>query len=130
MNTDITSAIARRAAGRLADPFGHTIGDEVERELARDPLDRRPERILDPISLAALIVSLASFGWSVYRDIKKDRDAAKASRADMERRVAALLRQQDSVAAGRLPSGMTEAQQAIVIDAVAVEIVAAAPLEG
>jgi hypothetical protein len=130
MNDDITSAIARRTAVRLAGTFGRNIGDEVEHELARDPLDSRPERVLDPISLGALIVSLASFGWTVYRDLKKDREAAKTDRAAMERRVASLLRQEDGIAAGRLPPGLTEAQQSMVIDAVAVEIVASAPPEG
>ena len=81
MNDDIAARIARSAAGRLAGTFGHDLGDEVERELNKDPLDSRPERVLDPISLGALIVSLVSFGWTVYRDLKKDRDAAKADRA-------------------------------------------------
>ncbi len=130
MNDDIAARIARSAAGRLAGTFGHDLGDEVERELNKDPLDSRPERVLDPISLGALIVSLVSFGWTVYRDLKKDRDAAKADRAGMERRVAALLRQEDGIAAGRLPPGLTEAQQSMVIEAVAVEIVASAPPEG
>ncbi len=130
MNNDVTSGIARRAATRLAGPLGQTIGDAVERELARDPLDNRPERVLDPVSLGALIVSLASFGWTVYRDLKKDRDVAKANRADIERLVAARLWEEPGIAAGRLPPGMTETQQSLVIDAVAVEIVAAAPPEG
>jgi hypothetical protein len=37
-----------------------------------------PQRVIEPVSLAAFVVSLASFGWTVYRDLKKDRDAAKA----------------------------------------------------
>jgi hypothetical protein len=130
MNDAITSGIARRAAARLAGPLGHNFGDAVERELARDPLDDRPERVFDPISLGALIVSLASFGWTVYHDLKKDRDAAKANRADIEQLVAARLWEEPGIAAGHLPPGLTQATQALVIDAVAVEIVAAAPPEG
>ena len=34
--------------------------------------------------VAALIVSLASFGWTVYRDLKEDRDGAKAERPATE----------------------------------------------
>ena len=47
----------------------------------------------------------------------------------MERRVVAQPQQENGVAVGRLPPGMTEAQQSVVIDAIAVEIVAAAPPE-
>lgn len=130
MSDDIAAQIARRAADRLTGTFGRNLSDEVERELTKDPLDQQPQRVLDPVSLAALIVSLASFGWTVYRDIKKDREAAKkADRADMERSVAARLRDEPRIASGRVPSGWTDAQQAIVIEAIAVEIVAAAPPE-
>ncbi len=53
--------------------------------LAKDPLDRRPEHIVDSVSIAALIFTLASFGWTVYRDLTKDGDAAKANPAEMDR---------------------------------------------
>lgn len=98
MTNDIAARIAQRTADRLADKFGRNISDDVERELNRDPFDSRPQRVVDLVSLAALIVSLASFGWTVYHDLKKDREAAKADRAEMERRVATLLRQEDGVA--------------------------------
>jgi hypothetical protein len=119
--------IARRAASRLADRIEAKLPDQVEQILAADSLERGPERILDPISFAALIVSLASFGWTIYRDLKKDRAAALADRRAMERRIAGLLREEDGFAAGILPPGTTEEQQALVLEVVAAEIVAADP---
>src|SRR5438067_1047180 len=118
------AGIARRAADRLADDIDKGLRQDVDRELAKDPLEQRPERVFEPVSFAALIVSLASFGWTVYRDLKKDRDAAKADRSATEARLAALLREEDGFAAGRLPPDMTTAQQSMVVAAIAGEIVA------
>src|SRR4051812_23592310 len=92
--------IARRAADRLASSFGEELRDAVTREIAKDPLDSRTERLIDPVSLASLIVSLAAFGWTVYRDLKKDRDVAKLSRSAMEQRIADLLREEEDLAGG------------------------------
>ena len=125
-NTEV-AAIARRAADRLAEGVDKALRDDVERELAKDPLEERSKRLFDPISLGALIVSLASFGWTVYRDLKKDREGAKADRPTMEARVATLLREEDSFAAGRLPPGISAEQQSLVITTIAAEIVAADP---
>jgi hypothetical protein len=121
------AGIARRAADRLAGDIDKGLRQDVERELAKNPLEERPERIFEPVSFAALIVSLASFGWTVYRDLKKDREAAKADRSATEARLAALLREEDGFAAGRLPPDVTTAQQSLVIAAIAAEIVAADP---
>jgi hypothetical protein len=128
MNENTESAgVARRAADRLAPSLDPGLRAAVEQELARDPLDARPERVFEPISFAAFIVSLASFGWTVYRDLKSDRDAAKADRRETEAHLALLLREDESFAAGRLPPGMTTEQQSLILTAVAAEIVAADP---
>jgi hypothetical protein len=119
--------VARRAADRLAPSLDPGLRAGVEQELARDPLDTQQERVFEPISLAALIVSLASFGWTVYRDLKKDHDAAKADRRDTEARLARLLREDESFPEGRLPAGMTREQESLILSAVAAEIVAADP---
>jgi hypothetical protein len=119
--------IARRAADRLANDLDKGLRQDIERELAKDPLEQRPDRVFEPVSFAALIVSLASFGWTVYRDLKKDRDTARADRSATKARLAALLREEDHFAAGRLPPDMTAAQQSLVISAIAAEIVAADP---
>jgi hypothetical protein len=121
------AAIARRAAERLAKEIDQRLKQDVERELAPAPLKQRPERVYEPVSFAALIVSLASFAWTVYRDLKKDRDAAKADRAATEARLVALLREEPHFAAGSLPQGMTVEQQSLVVATVASEIVAADP---
>jgi hypothetical protein len=128
MNEDSEVAgIARRAADRLANDIEKGLRQDVDRELAKDPLEQQPERVFEPVSFAALIVSLASFGWTVYRDLKKDRDAAKADRSVTETHLAAQLREEDHFAAGRLPPDMTAAQQSLVIAAIAAEIVATDP---
>jgi hypothetical protein len=121
------AGIARRVADRLAEDVDILLRDDVERELVKDPLEKRPDRIFEPVSFAALIVSLASFGWTVYRDLKKDREAAKADRPATEARVADLLREEDGFAAGRLPAEITTEQQSLVITTIAAEIVAADP---
>jgi hypothetical protein len=43
----------------------------VEAALRARGLSRSPERYLDPISLGALIVSIASMAWTVYIDLRK-----------------------------------------------------------
>jgi hypothetical protein len=121
------AGVARRAADRLAETIDKGLRDDVDRELAKDPLEEQSKQFFDPISLGALIVSLASFGWTVYRDLKKDREAAKADRPAMESRVAALLLEEDGFAAGRLPPGITADQQSLMITPIAAEIVAADP---
>lgn len=56
--------IARRSATR---PVGIDPGlpDNVEQALAEDQLSRPAERLIDPISLGALVVSIVSLGWTV-----------------------------------------------------------------
>ena len=128
MNENVVCAdVARRAADRLAPSLDPGLSAAVEQELTRDPLDTRPERVFEPISFAAFIVSLASFGWTVYRDLKKDRDDAKVDRSETEARLALLLREDESFAAGQLPPSMTTAQQSLILRTIAAEIVAADP---
>ena len=127
-NADIAE-VARRAADNLAPSLDPKLCAAVEQELTRDPLDAPPERVIEPISLAALIVSLASFGWTVYRDLKKDHDAAKAKadRRETEASSAVLLREDESFTARRLPAGMTTEQETLILNAVAAEVIAADP---
>jgi hypothetical protein len=120
MNETIASAdVARRVADRLAPSLDPGLRVAVEQELVRDPLETPPQRVIEPVSLAAFVVSLASFGWTVYRDLKKDRDAAKADGRETEARLALLLREDESFAAGRTPGGMTSEQESLILSAVA-----------
>jgi hypothetical protein len=123
--SDDTDAVrtARRVAARLAADIDPGLPEQVERALAEDPLERPPERV-DPISLGALIVSIASFGWTVYRDLKKDRDAAREDPAARAKRLATRL-QEEGTDAIRLPAGLTAEQRSRIIGVVAEEIVAA-----
>jgi len=126
VGSDAETQIARRAAQRLAGDIDPTLPDQVEQELAKDPLEQSHERPLDPISLGGLIVSLVSLGWTIYRDLKKDREAAQ--KAAMMQRLADRLRE-DTRASGQLPRAserlleLNPQQQTLIIEAVAQEIV-------
>jgi len=64
---DYCATLARTVAGRLeTDRPGTAV--EVEAELHQP--GRRPAQYLEPISLGALIVSVASLAWTVYTDLK------------------------------------------------------------
>lgn len=110
--------IARRAAVRLAGEVDPDLPEQVEHALAKDPLGQAPERALDPVSLGSLLVSLVALGWTIHRDLKQDRDAARAEQ------LAARLREE---AVARLPAWLAEGQRALVVAVIAEEIAAAEP---
>ncbi|MGH4024170.1 MAG: hypothetical protein ACRDRV_06245 [Pseudonocardiaceae bacterium] len=76
MNEDIgsiTDAIghgARAAAQRLATHYGSGLPAEVEAALHAGGTTQRPQRYVDPISVAGLIVSVAALAWTVYQDLR------------------------------------------------------------
>src|SRR4051794_41937864 len=88
---------ARAAAQRLTAAYGLRLVPDVEAALYAAGSERRPEQYLDPISLAALIVAAAQFGWTVYQDHKKG--AAKPSREVIERRIRVELPERTDIAA-------------------------------
>ncbi|ALV34161.1 hypothetical protein [Streptomyces sp. CdTB01] len=61
---------ARAAAQRLAAPNDLDLTTDVEAALHTREATR-PDQYLDPISLGALIVSVASLAWTVYNDLRK-----------------------------------------------------------
>ena len=69
--TDPVGEGARRAAERLAGELGPGLAFEVEAELHARGMVRRSAQYVDPVSLASLVVSVASFAWTVYRDLRK-----------------------------------------------------------
>ena len=69
--TDPIAHSARAAALRLVAEHGPGLPADVEVALHTRGSIPRPERYLDPISLGALIVSIASLAWTVYTDLKK-----------------------------------------------------------
>ncbi|HZG06075.1 MAG TPA: hypothetical protein VE546_21270 [Streptomyces sp.] len=61
---------ARAAAQRLTTPHAPSLPADVEAALhARDGA-ARPDRYLDPVSLASLVVSVATLAWTVYNDLR------------------------------------------------------------
>ncbi|MFE6946293.1 hypothetical protein [Streptomyces chartreusis] len=63
---------ARSAAQRLVTPHNPHLATDVEAALHARQSDSRPDQYLDPISLGALIVSIATLAWTVYSDLKKE----------------------------------------------------------
>lgn len=66
--------IARLAASKLSQAMDPGLPQLVEAVLA-DPEAKRDARMYDAataISLASLLVSIAGFAWTVYKDLKKD----------------------------------------------------------
>lgn len=62
---------ARAAADRLAADHGLRLAADVEAALYERGANRSTDQYFDPVSLGALIVSVASLAWTVYRDLKK-----------------------------------------------------------
>jgi hypothetical protein len=69
--TDLVEVAARAAAVRLADDATPTLSADVERALASRDNPGPPGQYFDPISLGALIVSVAGLAWTVYKDLRK-----------------------------------------------------------
>lgn len=67
---DPVAGIARAAAHRLAADHGPSLSADVEVALQTRGGTEPPDRYLDPISLGALVVSIASLAWTVYTDLK------------------------------------------------------------
>jgi hypothetical protein len=79
--TEIDEAVgrvARAAAGRLAGEFGAELGEDVEVILRTGEFDRRSGQYFDPISLASLVVSVSSFAWTVYWNLRQKGSKPKA----------------------------------------------------
>lgn len=83
--------IARRSAQRLVEQYDETLPAQVEAQLKGEDI---PESFADPATIATLagaIVGVASFAWTVFKDIRKMlRESEKAespSQVVLERRV-------------------------------------------
>jgi len=115
------ASIARRTATLLAPEFGPELPHKVEQAFAEDPFEKNAERIVDPISVASLIVSLVALGWTIYHDSKGDREAARRDQHALAQRLATRL--QDGEDEIRGLTALTTEQKDRVIDVVAREIV-------
>jgi nitrogen fixation-related uncharacterized protein len=98
--TDPAADAARAAAAILAPDLGSHLPAEVEAALAARDIGQRPDRFLDPVSLAALIVAVATLAWTIYTD-QRDRHHADPPADAVARQVRITLRDQDTA----LPPG-------------------------
>ena len=97
--TDPAADAARSAAAILAPDLGPSLPAEVEAALAARDTSQRPDRFLDPVSLASLIVSIATLAWTIYND-QRTRTPDPPANA-VARQVRITLRDQDTA----LPPG-------------------------
>jgi hypothetical protein len=115
MIDDPAAAAARSAALILAPDLGQQLPVEVEAALAARAGDQRPERFFDPVSLGALIVSIATLAWTIYNDQRNRASEAKVQAPGEEsvaRQVRIALREQDTV----LPSGTERITEVVVTE--------------
>jgi hypothetical protein len=98
--TDPAADAARAAAAILAPDLGPSLPAEVEAALAARDTSQRPDRYLDPVSLAGLIVAIATLAWTIYND-QRDRHHADPPADSIARQVRITLRDQDTA----LPPG-------------------------
>jgi hypothetical protein len=66
--TDLAADAARSAAAILAPDLGLGLPAQVEAALAAADTRHRPDRYLDLVSLASLIVAIATLAWTIYQD--------------------------------------------------------------
>ena len=97
--TDPAADAARSAAVILAPDLGPNLPAEVEAALAARDTQQRPDRYLDPVSLAILIVAIATLAWTIYNDQRKH--TPEPPPESIARQVRITLRDQDTT----LPPG-------------------------
>lgn len=99
--TSPAAQVARRAAARLAHAAGRPLLiAEVDRELELRDSRRPPDRD-EPlsVSLAALLVSVASLAWQIYTDLKQQTKRPSPEVLSRRLRVELRLPQQAQLAA-------------------------------
>ena len=92
--TDPATDAARSAAAILAPDLGPNLPAEVEAALAARDTQHRPDRFFDPVSLASLIVAIATLAWTIYNDQRNH--APDPSASSIARQVSITLRDQDT----------------------------------
>jgi hypothetical protein len=76
---DPVGTSARATAEQLSPHYGPKLSIDVEVALQERENSSGSERFfVDPISLASLIVSIASFAWTVYNDLRKKKTEPSA----------------------------------------------------
>jgi hypothetical protein len=95
--TDPIASVARAAAQRLEAEAPPGLAIQVEAALAARESPSAPSQYVDPVSLAILIVSIASLAWTVYGDLRKR--TAKPAAEVVARTVRVTLRDRGEDAA-------------------------------
>ena len=108
--TDPAADAARAAAATLAPGLGADLPAQVEAALAARGQQQRPDQFLDPVSLASLIVSIATIAWTVYNDQRKHTRQPLPETIAREIRIA--LRQQDTA----LPDGTEHITDVVITE--------------
>jgi len=110
--TDPAADAARAAAVILAPDLGPSLPAEVEAALAARDTGQRPDRFFDPVSLASLIVAIATLAWAIYNDHRNR--AQQPQPSSIARQVRVTLLEQDTT----LPPGTER-----ITEVVATEII-------
>jgi hypothetical protein len=91
---DPAAHAARSAAAILAPDHDPHLPAQVEAALAARDTQHRPDRYLDPISLATLIVAIATLAWTIYNDQRKHTPDPQPE--TIARQIRITLRDQDT----------------------------------
>ena len=108
--TDPAADAARSAAAILAPDLGPNLPAQVEAALAARGAQPRPDRYLDPVSLAGLIVAIASLAWTIYNDQRKHTPDPPPDA--IARQVRITLRDQDTP----MPAGTERITEVVVTE--------------
>lgn len=88
--TEPIATTARAAARNLATEYGPGLEADVEAALYAGA-EQRPGQYLDPVSVASLIVAIATLTWTIYNDQRKDTSEPEPEL--IERRVRTEIRE-------------------------------------
>jgi hypothetical protein len=108
-DSDFAGDVARRAAERLAGEIDPRLPIDVEAEL--HGTTAQPERYLDPVSVAGLVVSIASLAWTIGKDLRAHK--TKPTAALVARRIRITL---DAGNTTDLPAATRDRVIDVVID--------------
>ncbi|MFJ2650397.1 hypothetical protein ACIO1C_27210 [Streptomyces sp. NPDC087420] len=98
--TDFIEQGARAAAQRLTTAHNPELTDDVEVALAAREATHGPDQYSDPVAISGLVVSVATFAWAVYNDIRSR--SASATTDAVARRVRQRLNQAEATPAPQL----------------------------
>jgi len=107
---DPAADAARSAAAILARDFGPNLPAQVEAALAARGTQQRPARYLDPVSLASLIVAIATLAWTIYNDQRKHTPGPPSDA--IARQIRITLREQDTP----MPAGTDHITEVVVTE--------------